>query len=144
MSCRLDAADTDGPGLLTERVPYLLVFKRYWRPLIGTGGVWYGQFSNIISPRFNLLRFIYDFVAFPNGIFSGTIISSVVHDGDIRKIAEWQLLLASITLPGVFIGAFLCNYLGRRHTVGPLLNQAYLDQNSPLVDPRVHWLHNYR
>jgi hypothetical protein len=45
---------------------------------------------------FDLLRFIYDFVAFPNGIFSGTIISSVVHNGDIKKIAEWQLLLSSI------------------------------------------------
>jgi MFS family permease len=88
-------------GAIKKRVPYLLVFKRYWRPLIGTGGVW----------------FIYDFVAYPNGIFSGTIISSVVHDGDIRKIAEWQLLLASITLPGVFIGALLCNHLGRRNTL---------------------------
>ncbi|KAI9445249.1 MFS Git1p-like glycerophosphoinositol permease [Lactarius indigo] len=62
--------------------------------------------------------FIFDFVAFPNGIFSGTIISSVIHNGDIKKIAEWQLLLSSITLPGVVIGALLCNPLGRRNT-GP-------------------------
>ncbi|KAN0135740.1 MFS Git1p-like glycerophosphoinositol permease [Lactarius tabidus] len=89
-------------GAIKKRVPYLLVFKRYWRPLIGTGGVW----------------FIYDFVAFPNGIFSGTIISSVVHDGDIKKIAEWQLLLVSIVLPGAILGALLCNPLGRRNT-GP-------------------------
>ena len=61
-----------------------------------------------------------------------------------KKIAEWQLLLATITLPGVFIGALLCNRLGRRNTVGPLLNPPYLDQTSPLADPRVHWLHNYR
>jgi MFS family permease len=88
-------------GAIKKRVPYLLVFKRYWRSLIGTGGVW----------------FIYDFVAFPNGIFSGTIISSVIHNGDIKRIAEWQLLLSSITLPGVFIGALLCNPLGRRNTL---------------------------
>ena len=43
---RFDAADTN--GFVTERVPYLLVFKRYWRPLIGTGGVWYGQFLSLI------------------------------------------------------------------------------------------------
>jgi hypothetical protein len=64
-----------------------------------------------------LLRFLYDFVTFPNGVFSGTIISSVIHNNDIKKTAEWQLLLSSIALPGVFIGAALCNPLGRRNTV---------------------------
>ncbi|KAF8271445.1 MFS Git1p-like glycerophosphoinositol permease [Lactarius quietus] len=88
-------------GAIKKKVPYRLVFKRYWRPLIGTSGVW----------------FLCDFVAFPNVIFSGTIISSVIHNGDIKKIAEWQLLLASITLPGVLLGALLCNPLGRRNTM---------------------------
>lgn len=64
-----------------------------------------------------LSRFLYDFVTFPNGVFSGTIISSVIHNNDIKKTAEWQLLLSSIALPGVFIGALLCNPLGRRNTV---------------------------
>lgn len=73
-----------------------------------------------------LLRFLYDFVTFPNGIFSGTIISSVVHDNDIKKIAEWQLLLSSIALPGVFIGALLCNPLGRRNTVGSPIKASHL------------------
>ena len=121
---RSAAADTD--GIVTERVPYRLVFKRYWRSLIGTGGAWYDQLSSTIAPPFDLLRFIYDFVAFPNGIFSGTIISSVVHNGDIKKIAEWQLLLASITLPGAFIGALLCNPLGRRNTVGSLVDIGHI------------------
>ena len=72
----------------------------------------------IIVPFFDLIRFLYDFVTFPNGVFSGTIISSVIHDGNIKKTAEWQLLLSSIALPGVFVGALLCNPLGRRNTVG--------------------------
>ena|SRR6266702_1442989 len=118
------AADTN--GLVTERVPYLLVFKRYWRSLIGTSGAWYVQLSSTIAPLFDLLRFIYDFVAFPNVLFSGTIISSVIHNGDIRKIAEWQLLLSSITLPGIFIGALLCNPLGRRNTVGFLVGMGHI------------------
>ena len=109
------AADTN--GLVIGRVPYHLVFKRYWRSLIGTAGTWYGQFSSTIATFSDILRFIYDFVAFPNVVFSGTIISSVTHNGDIKKIAEWQLLLSSITLPGIFIGALLCNPLGRRNTV---------------------------
>ncbi|KAG1757461.1 major facilitator superfamily domain-containing protein [Suillus lakei] len=88
-------------GAIKRRVPYVLVFKRYWRELIGTCGAW----------------FLYDFVTFPNGVFSGTIISSVIHNGDIKKTAEWQLLLGIIALPGVFVGAYLCNRLGRRNTM---------------------------
>ncbi|PCH44776.1 hypothetical protein WOLCODRAFT_154813 [Wolfiporia cocos MD-104 SS10] len=56
-------------------------------------------------------------VTFPNGVFSGTIISSVIEDGSIRSTAEWQLLLGAIALPGVFVGALVCNRLGRRNTM---------------------------
>jgi len=88
-------------GAIKHRVPYLLVIKRYWRSLIGTCGAW----------------FLYDFVTFPNGVFSGTIISSVIKDGSVKSTAEWQLLLGAIALPGVFVGAALCNPLGRRNTM---------------------------
>ncbi|KAK7694881.1 hypothetical protein QCA50_002069 [Cerrena zonata] len=88
-------------GAIKRRVPYLLVIKRYWKTLIGTCGAW----------------FLYDFVTFPNGVFSGTIISSVIKNGDLKKTAEWQLLLGAIALPGVFVGALLCNPLGRRNTM---------------------------
>jgi len=88
-------------GAIKRRVTYWLVVKRYWRALIGTCGAW----------------FLYDFVAFPNGVFSGTIISSVIHNSDIKKTAEWQLLLGTIALPGVFVGAWLCNRIGRRNTM---------------------------
>ena len=60
-------------------------------------------------------------VTFPNGVFSGVIISSVVDSGNIKQTAEWQLLLSSIALPGVFVGALLCNRLGRRNTVSIVL-----------------------
>jgi len=63
------------------------------------------------------LTFFLAQVTFPNGVFSGTIISSVIPNGDIKKTAEWQLLLGAIALPGVFVGAYLCNRLGRRNTV---------------------------
>ncbi|KAI0304936.1 hypothetical protein BC826DRAFT_1100692 [Russula brevipes] len=53
--------------------PQTIEPRSYWRPLIGTCGTW----------------FLYDFVTFPNGVFSVTIISSVVRDGDIKKTAEW-------------------------------------------------------
>ncbi|KAG8219895.1 MFS general substrate transporter [Butyriboletus roseoflavus] len=88
-------------GAIKRRVPYRLVVKRYWRSLIGTCGAW----------------FLYDFVTFPNGVFSGAIISSVIHNGSIKQTAEWQLLLGAISLPGIFLGAWLCNRIGRRNTM---------------------------
>ncbi|EEB97242.1 hypothetical protein MPER_03481, partial [Moniliophthora perniciosa FA553] len=34
-----------------------------------------------------------------------------------RRQACWQLLLGTIALPGVFVGAILCNVLGGRNTM---------------------------
>ncbi|KAF9819682.1 hypothetical protein IEO21_01947 [Rhodonia placenta] len=84
-----------------HHVPYRLAFKRYWKALIGTAGTW----------------FIYDFVFFPNTIFSGLIISEIIHDGSIKSTAEWQLFLGTIVLPGTWLGIYLCNPLGRRYTM---------------------------
>ena len=56
---------------------------------------------------------------YPNNIFSGTIISSVIPNGDVKKTAEWQLLLGAIALPGLLLGAAICNPFGRRNTVRP-------------------------
>ena len=85
-------------GAIRKQVPYRLVIRYYWRTLIGTCGTW----------------FLYDFVTIPNAVFSGTIISNIVPQGDIQRTAEWQLLLGAIALPGVIIGALLCDKLGRR------------------------------
>ncbi|KZV93275.1 MFS Git1p-related glycerophosphoinositol permease [Exidia glandulosa HHB12029] len=83
---------------IKRRVPYNLVIRRYWKRLIGTCGAWF-------------------LVTFPNGIFSGQILSTVVKNKDIKQTAEWQLLLSSIALPGVFVGAWLCDRLGRKQTM---------------------------
>ncbi|RKU46903.1 permease [Coniochaeta pulveracea] len=88
-------------GAIKSRVPYGLVLRYYWKDLIGTAGAW----------------FLYDFVTFPNGVFCGTIISSVTNGSSLVKTAEWQLLLGIIALPGVFIGAFLCDRIGRCNTM---------------------------
>ncbi|KAF2237591.1 putative glycerophosphoinositol permease [Viridothelium virens] len=89
-------------GAIKRKVPYGLILKYYWKRLLGTCGAW----------------FLYDFVAFPNGVFSGVIISSVVSKADsIRSTGEWQLLLGTIALPGVFLGAWLCNIIGRKNTM---------------------------
>lgn len=116
-------------GAIERRVPYMLVIKRYWRSLIGMCGAW----------------FPYDFVTFPNGVFSGTIISSVIRNGDIRKTAEWQLLLGAIALPGVFVGALLCNSLGRRNTIRIGFNHlSNFSHTLPADDAWIQWLPRIR
>lgn len=89
-------------GAIKKSVPYGLVFRYYWKTLIGTCGAW----------------FLYDFVIFPNSVFSGAIISSVVQGGDtLRETGEWQLLLGIIALPGVLLGAWLCDRVGRKNVM---------------------------
>lgn len=93
-------------GAIKRGVPYGLVLRYYWKSLIGTCGAW----------------FLYDFVTFPNGVFSGTIIASVIDTSGsaghtIKTTAEWNLLLGIIALPGVLIGAYLCDRIGRKNTM---------------------------
>jgi MFS family permease len=91
-------------GAIKRNVPYKLVLRYYWKSLIGTCGAW----------------FLYDFVTFPNGIFSSTIIASVVPSNPstvVQKTGEWNLLLGTIALPGVIIGALLCDRIGRKNTM---------------------------
>lgn len=85
-------------GAIRKQVPYLLVIRYYWKSLIGTCGAW----------------FLYDFVTIPNAVFSGNIISTIVPNGSVKGTAEWQLLLGAIALPGVIIGALLCDVLTRK------------------------------
>ena len=47
-------------------------------------------------------------------MFSGTIISTIVPEGDIKGTAEWSLLLGALALPGVIIGALVLDILGRK------------------------------
>ncbi|EPS95610.1 hypothetical protein FOMPIDRAFT_1019364 [Fomitopsis schrenkii] len=88
-------------GAIRRRVPYWLSIKRYWKALLGTGGSW----------------FLYDFIFYPNALFSASIISAIIKDSDVKATAEWQLLLSTLAVPGVFVGALLCNPLGRRNTM---------------------------
>ncbi|OCF56584.1 hypothetical protein L486_05435 [Kwoniella mangroviensis CBS 10435] len=79
--------------------PYGLIIKRYWKTLLGTAGTW----------------FLYDFVTYPNGIFSSTIISGVIPGAGLVRTMEWTLLLSVLSLPGVFLGAWVVKYTGRRN-----------------------------
>lgn len=79
---------------------YWVLVRRYWKRLFTT----------------SLAFFLYDFINFPNSIMSSTIISSLVKDGNIQTTAIWQVILAALPVPGVIVGAWLTNSIGRRYT----------------------------
>ncbi|KZF20606.1 MFS general substrate transporter [Xylona heveae TC161] len=83
-----------------ERVPYWLVIKKYWLRLLGTSSAF----------------FLYDFINFPNSIMSGTIVNKVVPSHNIKTVAIWQFILNVLPVPGVIVGAYLTNKIGRRWT----------------------------
>jgi hypothetical protein len=52
----------------------------------------------------------------PNSIMSSVIINDLVPGKDVRTVALWQLYLALMPIPGVMVGAWLVNKIGRRWT----------------------------
>ncbi|KAF9316504.1 Plasma membrane permease, mediates uptake of glycerophosphoinositol and glycerophosphocholine [Podila horticola] len=87
---------------IKRNVPYLLIVKRYWRHLIGTGGAW----------------FIYNFITYPFGIFSGTILDTAIGtNGTFTQIASWSCLLNFMYMPGCVLGAVSADTVGRKRTM---------------------------
>lgn len=87
---------------MKHNYPVVLGVRYYWKRLIGVCSCW----------------FLYDFITFPNGIFSATIIQGVLKgDNNIKRTLEWHLLLGAIAIPGVFVGAYLCDRIGRKYTM---------------------------
>ncbi|TID25017.1 MFS general substrate transporter [Venturia nashicola] len=82
-----------------RHIPWSLVLK-YWPRILGT----------------SLAFFLYDFVNFPNSIMSSVIINSLVPGKNVRTVAIWQLILALFPIPGVLLGAWLVNRIGRKWT----------------------------
>lgn len=81
-------------------IPWLIVVKKYWPRLLGTSAAY----------------FLYDFVNFPNSIMSSVIINSIVPGKNVRTVAIWQFILTLFPIPGVLVGVWLVNKIGRRWT----------------------------
>lgn len=87
---------------IKRKVPYWLIFKRYWRRILTTGGLW----------------FVYDFISYPSGVFSTTILDVVIPVGSpLIVTAGWNTLLYTFYLPGAIAGAFLADRIGRKKTM---------------------------
>ncbi|RDI88779.1 AP-2 complex subunit alpha-2 [Venturia inaequalis] len=83
-----------------RHIPWSLVLSKYWPRILGT----------------SLAFFLYDFVNFPNSIMSSVIINSLVPGKNVQTVALCQLILALFPLPGVLLGAYLVNRIGRKWT----------------------------
>ncbi|KZT34751.1 MFS general substrate transporter, partial [Sistotremastrum suecicum HHB10207 ss-3] len=85
---------------MKKRIPYLLVLKRYWPRLIGTAVCW----------------FLYDFVSYPFGLFSSTIISQLEVNSTPVKDIGYGTLINAFYLPGCVLGAWSMDRIGRKKT----------------------------
>lgn len=86
---------------LRKKVPYWLIFKRYGKRIFAASFTW----------------FIYNFISFPNGVFSSVIISQVSSGQPMIITAAWNIVLYAFYLPGCIAGAFLTDKIGRRQTL---------------------------
>ncbi|KAH0279463.1 major facilitator superfamily transporter, partial [Aureobasidium melanogenum] len=84
-----------------QKVPYLLAIKRYWRPLLGASSTW----------------FLYNWIAIPFGIFSGTITNTVNAGDSLITNLGWGVVINCFYIPGPFIGGYLSDKIGRRKTM---------------------------
>ncbi|CAO3570478.1 unnamed protein product [Mortierella alpina] len=99
---KMDNSDRFQKNSMKKNVPYLLIIRRYWKYLLGTGGSW----------------FFYNFISYPFGIFAGTILDNAIgSEATFVQTAEWMLLLNVFYLPGSISGALASDRIGRKRTM---------------------------
>lgn len=86
---------------IKKNIPYLLVIKRYWKPMLGTAGAW----------------FMYDFVTYPFGLFSSTIIGQLAPENSLVQNIGYGTVVNCFYLPGCIVGGFLMDKIGRKQTM---------------------------
>jgi MFS family permease len=84
-----------------QKVPYLLIGKRYTRRLAAGAATW----------------FLYNWISIPFGIFSSTIVSRVNPNSSMIKTLGWGVVINAFYIPGAFIGGLLSDRIGRRKTM---------------------------
>ena len=63
---------------IKSKYPYWLIFKRYWKPMVGTcESTLNPSYPRSDANKIALSWFMYDFVTYPFGLFSSTIIEQL-------------------------------------------------------------------
>lgn len=84
-----------------QKVPNLLVIRKYWWRLLAGGWTW----------------FIYNWISIPFGVFSSTIASKVNTSDSLVQSLGWGVLINAFYIPGPFIGGLLVDKIGVRRTM---------------------------
>ncbi|KAF2094974.1 MFS general substrate transporter [Rhizodiscina lignyota] len=86
---------------MKNKIPYWLAIKRYWKPMLGTSLSW----------------FMYDFVTYPFGIFSSTIIAQLNPNNTLIQNIGYGTVVNCFYLPGCIVGGLLMDRIGRKQTM---------------------------
>ncbi|QIW99403.1 hypothetical protein AMS68_004921 [Peltaster fructicola] len=86
---------------IKQTFPYMLVLRRYCKPMLGTAGAW----------------FFYDWVTYPFGIFSSTIVAQFNPNGGIIEDIGYGTVVNLFYLPGCIVGGLLMDRIGRKQTM---------------------------
>ncbi|CAI7663248.1 unnamed protein product [Penicillium bialowiezense] len=86
---------------IKSNYPYWLVLRRYWKPMLGTSLAW----------------FCYDFVTYPFGLFSSTIIEQLNPNNSTVQNIGYGTVINCFYLPGCLLGGLLMDRIGRKQTM---------------------------
>ncbi|KAE8377293.1 major facilitator superfamily domain-containing protein [Aspergillus bertholletiae] len=91
---------------IKSRYPYGLILRRYWKPMLGT-----------LLTFAALAWFCYDFVTYPFGIFSSTIIQQLMTDNSTVQNIGYGTVINCFYLPGCLLGGYLMDKIGRKQNM---------------------------
>lgn len=104
---------------IKSKVPYLHALRLYWKPMLGTckfyfcTNIWNAKLTSTIA----LAWFCYDFVTYPFGLFSSTIIGQLNPNNTLVQNIGYGTVVNCFYLPGCIVGGFLMDKIGRKQTM---------------------------